>query len=96
MDWTKNYEQLMLLDGRQPYGCSFRQCSHIALNTFGMLLHHGFGVHTCTTEHLPERRQSLSAVPAKPRKNPCAQAADGSVVSGPRQAGPSLLDSAKR
>lgn len=45
MDWTKSYEQLMLIDGHEPYGCSFRQCNHIARNTFGMLLHHGFGAH---------------------------------------------------
>lgn len=45
MDWTKSYEQLMLIDGHEPYGCSSPRCNHIARNMLGMVLHHGFGAH---------------------------------------------------
>jgi hypothetical protein len=45
MDWTKSYEKLMLLDGYEPYACSFECCNHIARNTLGMMLHREFGDH---------------------------------------------------
>lgn len=53
MDWTKNYEQLMLIDGREPYGCPYEQCNHIARNTFGTIVHGRFGAH-----HLNHRKAS--------------------------------------
>ena len=45
MDWTKAYEQLMLNEGLEPYGCPVECCNHIARNTFGMMLHREFGAH---------------------------------------------------
>lgn len=45
MDWSHSYEKLMRLEGRVPYGCLYRQCNHVARNTFGAILHWRHGGH---------------------------------------------------
>jgi hypothetical protein len=52
MDWTKNYERLMRLEGLEPYGCHHRGCNHVARSTFGQMLHREFGAH-----HMGHRRR---------------------------------------
>lgn len=52
MDWSKSYEQLMLLEGRRPYACHDGRCNHVARGTWGMVLHHYLGAH-----HMNHRRR---------------------------------------
>lgn len=45
MDWNQHYEKVMILNGLDPYGCSYSYCNHRARGTWGMLIHELFGAH---------------------------------------------------